>query len=175
MLRQGKVPPQARWPGKGAAAAPPAEVGLNWFPILLIAHVALAISLLAPSLLLPFLLRREPSGDPRGLTRVLMTMQGTGSVVIGLGLAVTGVGLVLSLGTSVLSQPWLLVALTVYAANLLIAAFISRPNLRRLMRLSDPGPEAWRRRARRQRYIAYLMAAATGLIGFLMSTKPALW
>jgi hypothetical protein len=82
---------------------------------------------------------------------------------------------VLSLGTSVLSQPWLLVALTVYAANLLTAAFISRPNLRRLMRLSDPGPDAWRRRARRQRYIAYAMAAATGVIGFLMSTKPALW
>jgi hypothetical protein len=149
---------------------------LNWFPVLLIAHVALAISLLAPSLLLPFLLRREPgTGGPGGLTRALMALQGTGSVVIGLGLAATGVGLVLSLGTSVLSQPWLLVALSVYAANLLVAAFISRPNLRRLVRLSDPGPDAWRRRARRQRYVAYLMAAATGLIGFLMSTKPALW
>jgi hypothetical protein len=149
---------------------------LNWFPFLLIAHVALAISLLAPSLLLPFLLRREPAmSGARGVTRALMAVQGTGSVVIGLGLAATGVGLVLSLGTSVLSQPWLLVALTVYAANLLTAAFISRPNLRRLMRLSDPGPDAWRRRARRQRYIAYAMAAATGVIGFLMSTKPALW
>ena len=155
---------------------PPAEVGLNWFPVLLIAHVALAISLLAPSLLLPFLLRREPAaGGPGGLTRALMALHGTGSVVIGLGLAATGVGLVLSLGTGVLSQPWLLVALTVYVANLLTAALISRPNLRRLVRLSDPGPDAWRRRARRQRYIAYLMAAATGLIGFLMSTKPALW
>ena len=148
---------------------------MNWFPILLIAHVALAISLLAPSLLLPFLLRDTASGAPGGLTRALMTMQGTGGVVIAVGLAVTGAGLVLSIGTSVVTQPWLLLALAVYAANLATAAFISRPNLRRLRHLSDASPEAWRRRARRQPYLAYGMAAATGLIGFLMSTKPALW
>ncbi len=150
---------------------------MNWFPILLVAHVALAISLLAPSVLLPFLLRDHsaPRGEPGALTRLLMTMQGTGSVLIAIGLAVTGVGLVLSIGTSVLGQPWLLLALGVYAANLLTAAFISRPNLRRLVRLSEGSPDAWKRRARQQRYLAYGMAAATGLIGFLMSTKPALW
>jgi hypothetical protein len=106
---------------------------------------------------------------------MLMTMQGTGSVLIAVGLAATGAGLVISIGTSVITQPWLLLALAVYAANLLTAAFISRPNLRRLLRLSDPSPDVRRRRARRQRYLAYAMAAATGLIGFLMSTKPALW
>jgi hypothetical protein len=104
-----------------------------------------------------------------------MAMQGTGSVVIAIALAATGIGLVLSIGASVVTQPWLLVALVVYAANLLTAAFISRPNLRRLVRLSDASPETGRRRARRQRYVAYGMAATTGLIGFLMSTKPALW
>ena len=31
---------------------------MNWFPILLVTHIALAISLLLPSVLLPFLLRR---------------------------------------------------------------------------------------------------------------------
>ncbi len=31
---------------------------------------------------------------------------------------------------------------------------------------------AWRRRARQQRYVAYAMAAATGVIGLLMMTKP---
>ena len=148
---------------------------MNWFAVLLITHVALAISLLAPSLLLPFLLRDDGAGAPRALTRALMTMQGTGSVVIAVGLAATGAGLVVSLGTSVVTQPWLLLALGVYAANLLTAAFISRPNLRRLLRLSDASHDAWRRHARRQRYLAYGMAAATGLIGFLMSTKPALW
>jgi hypothetical protein len=67
------------------------------------------------------------------------------------------------------------VALCLYAANLLVAAFVSRPNLRRLLGL-DGGDEAtWRRRARQQRYVAYGMAAIVGVIGFLMSTKPALW
>lgn len=149
---------------------------MNWFPILLIAHVLLAVSLLAPSLVLPFVLRRRTGGgEPGRLTRLLATMQGTGSVVIGIGLAVTGAALVISLGTEILTQPWLLLALAVYAANLLLAAFISRPNLRRLMRVSDPDSQGWRQQARRVRYLAYAMAVATGLIGFLMSTKPALW
>ena len=151
---------------------------MSWFPILLVIHIALAVSLLAPSLLLPFLLRRaEAGGNPTNpLMRALMAMQGTGSVVIALGLAATGVGLLLVLGTRLLTQPWLLVALVIYAANLLIAAFVSRPNLRRLLWQGAPADdEAWRRRARTQRYVAYGMAAATGVIGFLMSAKPALW
>jgi hypothetical protein len=148
---------------------------LNWFPFLLVAHVLLAVSLLAPSLVLPFVLRRRTRGEPGWLTGLLVAMQGTGSVVIGIGLALTGAGLVISLGTEILTQPWLLVALAVYAANLLLAAFISRPNLRRLMRVSDPDSQGWRQQARRVRYLAYAMAVATGLIGFLMSTKPALW
>jgi predicted integral membrane protein DUF2269 len=149
---------------------------LNWFPILLAAHVVLAISLLAPSLALPFLLRRgSGTGEPGFLLRLLAGMQGTGSMVIAIGLAVTGSLLVISLGTKILGQPWLLVALAVYAANLLVAAFISRPNLRRLMRVREPEAEGWRLQARRARYLAYAMAAATGLIGFLMSTKPELW
>jgi hypothetical protein len=149
---------------------------LNWFPLLLTAHVILAVSLLAPSLVLPFLLRRQPAGgEPSTIVRLLATLQGTGSVVIAIGLALTGAGLVLSLGTEILTRPWLLVALTVYAANLLLAAFVSRPSLRRLMRVREPESEGWRQQARRVRYIAYGMAVATGLIGFLMSTKPALW
>ncbi|HEY8179467.1 MAG TPA: hypothetical protein VIH33_03630, partial [Candidatus Limnocylindria bacterium] len=109
------------------------------------------------------------------ITRGLLIMQGTGSVVIAVGLALTGVGLLLVLGAELLSEPWLLVALTIYAINLLVAAFISRPNLRRLLRIDSGDPAAWERRARRQRYVAYGMAAATGVIGFLMSTKPTLW
>ena len=79
---------------------------MSWFPILLVIHVALAISLLAPSLLLPFLLRRQPAGSQPGAgTRTLMAMQGTGSVLIAIGLALTGTGLVLSLGTEILGKP----------------------------------------------------------------------
>jgi hypothetical protein len=153
-----------------------ADSDLTWFPILLAVHVMLAVSLLAPSLALPFLLRRNPQGgEPGALMRLLASVQGTGSVVIAIGLALTGAGLVVSLGTQILSEPWLLVALGVYAANLLVAAFISRPNLRRLMRVREADSPGWRARARRARYLAYAMAAATGLIGFLMSTKPELW
>lgn len=151
---------------------------MNWFPILLALHISLAVALLAPSLLLPFLLRRADAvgGGPGGATRVLIALQGTGSVVVAVGLAVTGIGLLTILGLELLSQPWLLVALGIYAANLLTAAFISRPNLRRLLRVSQPAADTtWRRRARRQRYVAYAMAAATGVIGVLMSTKPNLW
>jgi hypothetical protein len=150
---------------------------VSWFPVLLVLHIALAVSLLAPSLLLPFLLRRSPAGPPANpALRLLLAMQGTGSVVIAVGLALTGVGLLLVLGTQLLSQPWLLVALVIYAVNLVVAAFVSRPNLRRLLWPTAGADDvAWQRRARRQRYVAYGMAAATGVIGFLMSTKPELW
>lgn len=149
---------------------------VNWFPILLSAHVILAVSLLAPSLALPFLLRRQLVGvEPGTLVRALMAMQGTGSIIIGIGLALTGTGLVISLGAQILARPWLLVALTIYALDLLLAAFISRPGLRRLARVANADTDAWGRQASRLRYTAYAMAGATGLIGFLMSIKPELW
>jgi hypothetical protein len=152
---------------------------MPWFPVLLAAHIALAISLLLPSLVLPFLLRGSEPDDsrrPGRLESFLLNLQGTGSVVIGAGLAITGAGLLVVLGPDLLRKPWLLAALSIYAANLLVAGFVSRPNLRRLLHKgSSETPtdeEAWRRGARRQRLLAYAMALATGVIGFLMSTKP---
>jgi hypothetical protein len=149
---------------------------MDWFPILLVIHIALAVSLLLPSVLLPFVLRRS-SGPPGAGTRFLMGMQGTGTLLIGLGLAVTGAAMLWILGPQLLTQPWLIVALALYAANLVVAGFVSRPNLRRLIGLSAAGTddETWRRRARQQRLVAYGMAGVIGVIGFLMSTKPALW
>jgi hypothetical protein len=151
---------------------------VNWFPLLLVVHIGLAVALLAPSLLLPFLLSRaDAAGVPprHPATRLLMAMQGTGSVAIAVGLALTGAGLLAMLGLQLLGRPWLVVALILYAANLLVAAFVSRPKLRRLLRIGGGDDATWRRRARQQRYLAYAMAAATGVIGLLMSTKPALW
>ena len=154
---------------------------MNWFPILLVVHITLAVALLLPSVVLPFVLRRS-SGAPGPATRALMAMQGTGTVVIAGGLALTGAAMLWILGPELLTRPWLLVALALYAVNLAVAAFISRPNLRRLIGLGGAGSggeasdeDAWRRRARQQRYVAYGMAAAIGVIGFLMSTKPDLW
>ena len=149
---------------------------MRWFPILLVIHIALAIGLLLPSVLLPFVLRRS-GGEPGLATRALMALQGTGTLIIGAGLAITGGAMLWILGPELLTQPWLLVALTLYAINLVVAALVSRPNLRRLIGLRGDGAsdDTWRRRARQQRLVAYGMAGVIGVIGFLMSTKPELW
>jgi hypothetical protein len=148
------------------------------FPLILIVHVALAISLFLPSLMLPFALRvrRATTESESRLVRGLLAMQSGGSVVIGLGLALTGAALVAVLGTRLLSQPWLLVALSIYALNLVLAFFVQRPNLRPLLGIrAAMDDRVWAARARRQRYVSYLMAGLVGTIGFLMSAKPVLW
>ena len=148
------------------------------FPLILVTHITLAVSLFLPSILLPFSLRtrRAAEDSPNRLVRFLLLMQSHGTVIIGLGLAVTGILLLLTLGTQLLSQPWLLVALTIYAVNLAIAFFIQRPNLRRLVGVKAAADDrVWLDRAKRQRYVSYAMAALVGTIGFLMSTKPSLW
>jgi Predicted integral membrane protein (DUF2269) len=149
-----------------------------WFPLLLVAHIVLAVSLFLPSILLPFALRtrRAAAESPNGVVRFLLWMQAHGTLVIGLGLAATGTALVLTLGGSLIGQPWLLVALAIYAANLLLAFFVQRPNLRRLVGIRAASDDRiWLERAKRQRYVSYAMAALVGTIGFLMSTKPQLW
>lgn len=155
----------------------------SFFPLLLAAHVTLATSLLIPSLVLPFTLRGRRRTETTGRTvRGLLWLQGNGTLVIGAGLAATGIAMLLVLGERMLEQPWLLAALAVYALVLVVAYAVQRPNLRRLIDRSGPatGPEAeaadrrWRDGARRQRYVSYAMAAAIGLIAFLMSSKPQL-
>ena len=149
-----------------------------WFPILLATHIALAISLFLPSILLPFALRtrRAAADSAHPLVQFLLFMQANGTVVVGVGLAATGIVLVAQLGASLMAQPWLLVALAIYAANLVLAFFVQRPNLRRLVGVRAAADDRiWLARARRQRYVSYAMAAMTGTIGFLMSTKPQLW
>jgi len=157
----------------------PAEL----FPVLLTMHIILAISLFVPAFLLPFTMRtRGIDGDPivggqQGrLVRTLMWLEAHGTLIIGAGVAITGVGMLLILGAAFLEQPWLLLALSIYATILLVAFFIQRPGVRRLLGLreaaSEEEKERWRVRARRQRYISYGMAAAIGVIGWLMMSKP---
>jgi hypothetical protein len=109
---------------------------------------------------------------------MLIWLQANGTLVIGAGLAVSGVLLIAVLGTQLLSQPWLLLALALYALNLAIAFFIQRPGVARLLALrgesSDDAKARLKRWGTRQRYISYVMAGLVGAIGFLMMTKPPL-
>ena len=149
----------------------------TFLPIILLVHIGLAVGLFLPSILLPFTLRtrRATVESESGVVRSLLWAQSHGTMVIGAGLALTGLGLVSIIGPQLFGQPWLLVALVIYFVNLAIAFFIQRPNLRRLVGIKAATDDAsWKDRARRQRYVSYLMAALVGMIGFLMSTKPTL-
>jgi uncharacterized membrane protein len=161
------------------------SIPASLFPVLLTTHIILAVSLFLPAFLLPFTMRTrgmdgEPvvAADPGPVARTLIWIEAHGMVVIGAGVAVTGVALLMTLGGAFLDQPWLRLALAIYAAVLLVAFFIQRPGVRRLLGLrpaaSEAEKERWRTRARRQRYVSYLMAGAIGLIGWLMMSKPAL-
>lgn len=155
------------------------------FPFILATHITLAIALFVPSLLLPFTLRNRlvspgyQAADPGRLVRSLLWIQAHGTIVIGAGLALTGAAMIVVLGPRMLEQPWLLVSLATYGVTAVVAFAVQRPTLRRLVRRdrieSDQDREAWRAKARRQRYVAYGITTAVGLIAFLMSTKPTLW
>lgn len=150
----------------------------SFFPVLLGTHIVLAVGLFLPSILLPFALRtRRPTVESASrMVQALLWAQSQGTIVVGVGLALTGLGLVAALGPEILRQPWLLVALAIYAANLVIAFFVQRPSLRRLVGIRAAADDrAWKERARRQRYLSYMMAGLVGTIGFLMSSKPVLW
>ena len=155
------------------------SITMPWFfPILLGAHIVLAVSLVLPSILLPFALRarRATVESESPIVQALLWAQSHGTILLGAGLALSGIGLALALGTELLRQTWLLLALTIYFANLGIAFFIQRPNLRGLVGVRAAADDtAWRFRARRQRYVSYVMAGLVGTIGFLMSSKPVLW
>lgn len=149
----------------------------NLFPLLVVAHIALAICLVLPSILLPFTLRtrRATVDSDSRMVQGLLYAQTHGTIVIGLGLAITGLGLIAALGSSLLQQPWLVLALAIYFVNLGIGFFIQRPNLRRLIGVTAAADDrVWKGRARRQRYVSYLMAGLVGAIGFLMTSKPVL-
>lgn len=150
----------------------------SFLPVLLGTHIVLAVSLFLPSILLPFALRtrRATVESASPVVRTLLWAQSNGTIVVGAGLALTGLGLIAAIGPAILRQPWLLVALGIYFANLAIAFFIQRPNLRRLVGIrAATDDRGWQERARRQRYLSYLMAGLVGTIGFLMSSKPVLW
>ena len=169
--------------GVARPGAPRSVIPADLFPILLTAHIILAVSLFVPAFALPFTMRtRGVDGDPvvggnQGrAVRGLMWLEAHGTLIIGVGVAATGIGMLLILGSAFLDQPWLLLGISIYAVVLLVSFFVQRPGVRRLLGLKEAATEEekerWRIRARRQRYISYGMAAAIGLIGWLMMSKP---
>src|SRR3954454_6693541 len=135
------------------------------FPIILATHITLAVALFVPSLLLPFTLRNRlvnagyRAPEPGPVVRALLWIQAHGTLVIGAGLALTGLAMIAVLGTRMLEQPWLLVSLLTYAITAVVAFAVQRPRLGDLLRRdgiqTEGDREAWRARARRQRYVAY--------------------
>src|SRR6185503_7202689 len=117
------------------------------FPVFLVVHIVLAIALFVPSLLLPFAFRaRRGSLNPERSgrsVRFLLALQARGTVWIGAGLAISGLALVASIGFDKLVQPWLLVALVIYALNLGMAYFIQVPRLRSLIGLRSGSDPRW--------------------------------
>src|SRR4029079_17158280 len=79
-----------------------------WFLVLLATHIALAVGLFLPSILLPFALRgeRAAADSPNRFVRFLLWMQAHGTLLIGIGLALTGAALAVTLGSSLLTHPW---------------------------------------------------------------------
>lgn len=154
----------------------------SWLPYVLMVHVTLAISLFLPNFLLPFTMRTrsrdgEPvQAEPGRFVRALLWLERNGTTIIGIGVLITGLMMLSILGSTFAQQPWLLAGIAIYAAVLVVSFFIQRPGLRKLLRISgDATPqeqEKWRIRARRQRYVSYGMAAAIGVIGWLMMAKP---
>jgi hypothetical protein len=82
------------------------------FPIILATHITLAVALFVPSLLLPFTLRNRlvnvgyQAPEPGRFVRALLWAQAHGTIVIGAGLAITGLSMIAVLGTRMLEQPW---------------------------------------------------------------------
>ena len=112
------------------------------FPVLLVAHIALAIAPLRARRCCcrsRFRARRgslEPASSraaSRGSCSRCRRAARSGSAS---GLAITGLALVAIARSSMLAQPWLLVALVIYAVNLGLAYFVQVPRLRSLIGLA---------------------------------------
>ena len=150
------------------------------FPVVLVTHIGLALALVMPSLLLPFALRARrrasPSAEPGRIVRGLLWLETHGTAVIGLGVAATGILLIVLIGPAIVGQPWLIAALGIYTVILVVAFFVQRPALATVFGASPrPDDPTWRERARRLRYMSYCLAAMVGVIAFLMTQKPTLW
>ena len=150
------------------------------FPVVLVTHIGLALVLIMPSLLLPFALRAQrraaPNAEPGRIVRGLLWLETHGTGIIGVGVAATGILLIVFIGPAIVGQPWLIAALGIYTVTLVVAFFVQRPAVATVFGApARPHDPTWRERAKRLRYMSYCLAAMVGAIAFLMTQKPTLW
>ena len=148
-------------------------------PVLLATHIVLAIGLFLPSILLPFTLRarRATVESQSRIVRSLLWAQTHGTLVMGAGLALTGLGPRHRPGSDHAradrgsSSRWPSTSRISRSRS-----SSSAPTCGGSSGIKAAADDAsWKERAKRQRYVSYLMAGLVGTIGFLMSTKPVLW
>ena len=87
-------------------------------------------------------------GSRARFVRGLIWLEAHGTLIIGAGVAITGIGMLLILGAAFLEQPWLLLALSIYATILLVSFFVQRPGVRRLLGLKEAATEEEKERWR---------------------------
>ena len=159
---------------------------MSWLPWLLFLHILGAVIAFGPGFAFAFF--GAASGrEPQHANFTLRTTDLIARrLIVPLAIlqGVTGLGLVLVEGAELLTRPWLLTAIVLYAAALYIAIGLNLPNLRRLIELSTPpagappGPPAGGpppelvARAARSRQYGMAMSGLVVAIVFLMVVKP---
>ena len=173
--RQGKVRPQAHGSASRHGAAPRGTFRLSWFPILLAVTSSWRRRCWRRAAALPFLLRRQPEdGNPGTATRA--SWRHAGDRRLAIASAWDSPARASWRASEPRSSPnrgcrWRSV---IYAPTPVHRGVHLARTCDGSCAFANQTPRV-APGARRARYLAYAMAAATGPIGFLMSTKPALW
>lgn len=159
---------------------------MSWLPWLLFLHILGAVIAFGPGFAFAFF-GAAAGREPQHANFTLRTTDVIARrMIVPLAIlqGVTGLGLVLLEGTELLTRPWLLTAIVLYAAALYIAIGLNLPNLRRLIELSTPPPGAppgpppggpppeLVARAGRSRRYGMAMSGLVVIIVFLMVVKP---
>jgi uncharacterized membrane protein len=150
-----------------------------WYVIFKWLHILAAIAALGSNMTYGVWLGRV-ARDPQALLFTLRTIKiiddRLANPAYGMSL-ITGLVLVF-LGNWSLTTPWLMTALVLYGAAILLGFFGYTPILRQQIQLAEtagPQSEAYARVARRGTMIGIILAIIVVAIVFLMVVKPSLW
>jgi uncharacterized membrane protein len=149
-----------------------------WYLILKLLHVLAAIVAVGSNMTYGVWIvsgSRNPSSLPFALQGIKRIDDRLANPAYGL-LLVTGVAMILP-GRIRITTPWLLVALVLYVAMILLGAFGYTPTLKKqisLLSAEGAGSRSYTGVARRGTWLGILLGVLAILILFLMVVKPAL-